>query len=64
MAHLSEVSFFFDDERLARLTKDTGIAKQISLPKGLKTLSTQDLMRVREIKATRRCDKFSDRITI
>jgi hypothetical protein len=64
MAHLSEVSVFFDDKRLARLTRDIGIPEQISLPKGFNTLSAQGLMQVREIKATRRRCKSFDRITI
>lgn len=53
MAHLSEVSVYFDDKRLVRLTKDIGIPKQMSLPQGLKTLSTQGYMKVKEIKTTR-----------
>jgi hypothetical protein len=56
MAHLSEVSVYLDDKRLARLTKDTAIPKQITIPRGLKTLSTQGLMKVKEIKITRKYD--------
>jgi Protein of unknown function (DUF3684) len=54
MAHLSEVSVFFDDKRLARLTKDTGIPKPVHIPRGLRTSSTQGLMKVKEIKTTRK----------
>jgi len=53
MTHLSEVSVYFDDKRLARLTKSSGMSKELSLPKGLQSSSGMGIMNVKAIKSTR-----------
>ncbi|EIN13823.1 hypothetical protein PUNSTDRAFT_117488 [Punctularia strigosozonata HHB-11173 SS5] len=52
MNTLSDVSFYFDDKRLARLTKSPGVPKQLSLPQGLKATSDANMMHVRGIQST------------
>lgn len=54
MAHLREVSVYFDDKRLVHLTKDAGTPKQISIPRGLKPTSTTGFMNVKAFKSTRK----------
>ena len=51
--HLREVSVYLDDKRLVRLTKDTGIPKQIPIPPGLRPTSTMGFMNIKGWKATR-----------
>ncbi|KAJ3549086.1 hypothetical protein NM688_g5219 [Phlebia brevispora] len=46
MAHLSEVSVFFDGKRLARLRKDRGVPRPLELKPGLKRETPKSLMRV------------------
>lgn len=53
MAHLSEVSVFFNDKRLTKLTKTSGIPRELGLPKGLKNSSRLGIMNVDGIKSTR-----------
>jgi hypothetical protein len=53
MAHLSEVSVYFDDKRLVRVTKDSGIPKEIPMIKGLKPTSPRGIMTVKSIQTTR-----------
>ncbi|KNZ80421.1 Sacsin [Termitomyces sp. J132] len=52
MTYLSEVSFFFDDKRLTRLTKKSGISKELGLPKGLRTSTDSGIMTIKDIKCT------------
>lgn len=54
MAHLREVSVYFDDKRLVHLTKDAGTPKQIPIPRGLKPTSTMGFMNVKAFKSTRK----------
>ncbi|KAI0267320.1 hypothetical protein BC834DRAFT_981543 [Gloeopeniophorella convolvens] len=51
MAHLSEVSVFFDDKRLVRLSKDGGVAKDVPMLRGLKSTSPERTMTVRSIQS-------------
>lgn len=53
MAHLREVSVYFDNKRLVHLTKDVGIPKQLTVPRGLKSTSTMGFMGVKDLKSTR-----------
>jgi len=53
MAHLREVSVYFDDKRLAHLTKDAGIPKQLTFPPGLTPTSPMEFMHVKGLKSTR-----------
>ena len=53
MAHLSEVSVYFDDKRLVRLSKDGGVPKEVPMLKGLKSTSPGDMMSVKSIQTTR-----------
>jgi len=55
MAHLREVSVYFDDKRLVRLTKDAGTPKQLTIPRGLRSTSTVGFMNVKGLKSTRKC---------
>ncbi|KAF7975917.1 hypothetical protein HWV62_8178 [Athelia sp. TMB] len=52
MAHLAEVSIFFDDRRLARLTKAPGIPRALGIPKNLRRSSAKNLMTATGIKST------------
>ncbi|KAF9653296.1 hypothetical protein BDM02DRAFT_3177637 [Thelephora ganbajun] len=52
MAHLREVSVYFEDKRLAHLTKDVGIPKQLAMPQGLRPTSPRGLMNVEGLKST------------
>ena len=52
MTHLSEVSIYFDDKRLAKLTKAPGVPRTLEIPKGLKRSSVEDIMKVSGIKST------------
>ena len=53
MAHLREVSVYFDDKRLVHLTKDAGIPKQLTIPGGLIPTSTMGFMNIKTLKSTR-----------
>lgn len=53
MTHLSEVSVFLDDHRLARLTKYAGPPRELDVPLGLRRTSDLGLMHVQGIKAKR-----------
>ena len=61
MAHLREVSVYFDDKRLVHLTKDAGTPNQISIPRGLKPTSTMGFMNVKGLKSTRK--RFAHHLT-
>ena len=52
MAHLREVSVYFDDKRLAHLTKDAGIPKELALPPGLTPTSPGKSMHITGLKST------------
>ncbi|KAN0125288.1 Protein of unknown function (DUF3684) domain containing protein [Lactarius tabidus] len=49
MAHLSEVSVYFDDKRLVRLSKDSGLPREVPMLKGLKNISPDGMMTVRSV---------------
>ncbi|KAI0279555.1 hypothetical protein BGY98DRAFT_1096042 [Russula aff. rugulosa BPL654] len=49
MKHLSEVSVYFDDKRLVRLSKVCGASKEVPMLKGLKCTSPQGMMNVKSI---------------
>lgn len=49
MAHLSEVSVYFDDKRLVRLSKDGGVPRAVPMLKGLKNASPDGMMTVRSV---------------
>lgn len=53
MSHLSEVSVFFDNHRLVRLSKDSGLPSDVPLLRGLKSSSPAGIMNVRSIQTTR-----------
>ncbi|THH10019.1 hypothetical protein EW146_g8508 [Bondarzewia mesenterica] len=52
MSHLSQVSVFFDDKRLVRLSKESGSSRDMPLLRGLKTASPSGIMTVRGIQST------------
>ena len=54
MAHLREVSVYFDENRLVRLTRDAGISKQLAIPQGLSPTSPMGFMNVQVLKSTRK----------
>ena len=54
MTHLREVSVYFDDKRLAHLSKDAAIPKQLPIPQGLRTTSPMGFMNIKTLKSTRR----------
>lgn len=54
MRHLNSVSVYFDDKRLACVTKEPGAtATDLSIPRGLKSSSPSLMMRVAKIQSTR-----------
>jgi hypothetical protein len=53
MTHLSEVSVFFDDKRLVKLTKSSGVLRELEIPKGLQKSSRLGYMTVRGIQSKR-----------
>ncbi|KAI0313421.1 hypothetical protein OF83DRAFT_1175689 [Amylostereum chailletii] len=55
MAHLSEVSVYFDDKRLVKLHKSSSLPKTVPMIKGLKASSPQGVMNVRSIQSTPLC---------
>ena len=54
MAHLRQVSVYFDDKRLALLSKDAGLPMQVPIPQGLSPTSTIGSMDIKGLKSTRR----------
>jgi hypothetical protein len=56
MAHLSEVSVYFDDKRLVRLSKDSGVPREAPMLKGLKNTSPDSMMTVRSVQTVRESD--------
>jgi hypothetical protein len=56
MSHLSEVCVYFDDMRLARLTKSSGgaaMSKELGVPKGLVGRSRTGYVNVKGVRSTR-----------
>ena len=53
MMHLSEISVYFDDKRLIRLSKNRGVSKEMPMLNGLKGTSPEGMMNVRSIETTR-----------
>ena len=53
MAHLSQVSVYFDDKRLVRLSKDGGVPREVPMLRGLKSTSPEGMMTVRSIQTMR-----------
>jgi hypothetical protein len=53
MTHLSEVSVYFDDKRLVKLSKDCGMSKEVPMLKGLKGTSPEGMMNVKSIETMR-----------
>jgi hypothetical protein len=53
MAHLREVSVYFDDKRLVHLTKDAGIQQQLTIPRSLRPSSAMGFMNVKGLKSAR-----------
>ena len=54
MAHLREVSVYFDDKRLVHLTKGAGIHKQLTIPPGLTPTRTAGFMNIKGLRSTRK----------
>jgi hypothetical protein len=50
MTHLSEVSVYFDDKRLVKLSKDCGMSEEVPMLNGLTGTSPQGVMNVKSIK--------------
>ncbi len=46
VAHLSDVSVWFDGRQLARIQRERGVPKSIPLRKGLKAESSKGVMKV------------------
>ena len=53
MTHLSEVSVYFDDKQLVRLSKNRGVSKEMPMLNGLKGTSPEGMMNVRSIETMR-----------
>ena len=65
MTHLSEVSVYFDDKRLVRVSKDCGASKQVPMPDGLTGTSPEGMMNVKSIETTREfCCSFRKNIYV
>ncbi|KAF8497462.1 hypothetical protein F5888DRAFT_1829389 [Russula emetica] len=52
MTHLSEVSVYFDDKRLVKLSKSRGVSKEVPMLKELKGTSPERMMNVKSIQTT------------
>jgi hypothetical protein len=53
MTHLSEVSVYFDDKRLVKLSKNREVSKEVPMLEGLKSVSPKGTMIVESIETTR-----------
>ena len=53
MAHLREVTVYFDDKRLVHLTKDAGTPTQLVIPRSLRPTSTMGFMNIKGMKSAR-----------
>jgi hypothetical protein len=49
MTHLLEVSVYFDDKQLVKLSKGRGMLKEVPMLEGLKSTSPQGMMNVKSI---------------
>ena len=49
MTHLSEVSVYFDDRRLVKLSKYCGVPKNVPMLKEFKSMSPEGMMNVKSI---------------
>jgi hypothetical protein len=54
MTHLSEVSVYFDNKQLVRLSKNRGVSKKVPMLRGLKGTSLKGMMNVKSIETTRK----------
>ena len=54
MTYLSEISVYFDDKRLVRLSKDCGASREVPMLNGLKGTSQDGMMNVQSIETTRK----------
>ena len=54
MKHLSEVSVYFDNKQLVRLSKNRGVSKKVPMLRGLKGTSPKRMMNVKSIETTRK----------
>lgn len=52
MAHLDDVAVWFDGKRLAKVTKDKGVPRALSIPHGLRNTSDQGIMAVKRVNST------------
>ncbi|KAJ3749126.1 hypothetical protein DFH05DRAFT_638806 [Lentinula detonsa] len=52
MNYLSTVSVYFDDKRLAKLTKSAGIPKELGLPRTLNVSNKSKMMTLNKLKST------------
>jgi hypothetical protein len=65
MTHLSEVSVYFDDKRLVRLSKNRGMSKEMPMLNGLKGTSPEGMMNVKAIETMREfCCNFWKNLSI
>ena len=65
MTHLSEVSVYFDDKRLVRLSKNRGMSKEMPMLDGLKGTSPEGLMNVKSVETMREfCWNFWKNLSI
>lgn len=55
MSRLSEVTIYFDNKCLAKLTKASGIPRELGIPKGLNNVSPRKTMRVKALTLVRKC---------
>jgi hypothetical protein len=53
MTHLSEVSVYFDDIQLVKLSKSHGVSEEVPMLKEFKDTSPEGMMNVKSIKTTR-----------
>lgn len=52
MTHLSEINLYFNQHRLACLTKATGHPQELSMPRQIKNTSPKGIMTARRIYST------------
>jgi hypothetical protein len=65
MTHLSEVSVYFDDKRLVRLSKNRGMPREMPMLNGFKGTSPEGMMNVKTIETMREfCCNFWKNLSI
>ncbi|THU91523.1 hypothetical protein K435DRAFT_759191 [Dendrothele bispora CBS 962.96] len=52
MSYLSEISVYFDDKRLVKLSKTSSLPKQLKMPQGIQTSSKLKVMNITNLKST------------